>query len=177
MNTLLRLTLPIAIAASLVACGGSDDDENDVPTGASLSNVQFIDSDSYYPLSKLRANGQLAQESDADYGTRNPLRKTGEPTLSAWAVDASAQGPRDRKIAYSMRIDPITADGSAYNSMLANLKMDAATGFIYQQCAGFPTCYDNGTGRDQDFRVTAIARLAGSSEALERSFVLRVVAN
>lgn len=176
MNTFSRLTLPLALAVSLVACGGSDDDDA-APTGAPLSNLQFIDSDSYYPLSKLRANGQLFQESDADYGTKNPLRKAGESSLSVWAVNASAQGPKDKKIEYSMRIDPITADGSAYNSMLANLKIDANTGFIFQQCAGFPTCYDNGTGRDQDFRITAIARFSGSKEALERSFVLRVVAN
>lgn len=177
MNTLLRLSLPLALTASLFACGGSDDDDDGVPTGAALANLNFIDSDSYHPLTKLRSNGQLYNETDADYGTKNPLRKGSDGTLSVWAVDASAKGNNDKKIEYSLQIDSITADGSAYNSMVSNLKIDANTGFIYQQCAGFPSCYDNGSGRDQDFRVTAVARYAGSKSALERSFVLRVIAN
>lgn len=177
MNSLMRLSLPVVLASSLVACGGSDDDEDAVPTGPALSGVQFVDSDSYYPLTKLRANGKLYQEGDADYGFKNPLRRGSDNTLSVWAVDASAQGPKDATIEYSMRIEPIKADGSAYNSMVTNLKIDATRGFIYQQCAGFPVCYDNGSGTDQEFRITAIARITGSSQALERSFTLRVVAN
>ena len=176
MKTLLRLTLPLALAASMVACGGSDN-EDAKPTGAALSNIQFVDSDSYRPLSKLRSNGKLFQESDADYGTKNPKHKAGDSTLSVWAVDASAQGAGNKAIEYSMSVDPITADGSAYNSMRANLKIDTATGFIYQECSGFPACYDNGTNRDQDFRISTSARFSGSSAALERSFVLRVIAN
>jgi hypothetical protein len=177
MNTLLRLSLPVALAVSLAACGGSGDDDVDVPTGSALPNIQFMDTNSYFPLEKLRANGQLFRETDADYGTKNPRRKAGDSTLSVWAIDTSAKGPSGEKIEYSMRIDTLTADGSAYNSMVANLKIDASTGLIFQQCSGFPICYDNGSGRDQDFRITAIARFAGSKEALERSFVLRVVAN
>lgn len=177
MKTLLRLSLPAVLAFSLAACGGSGDDDTDIPSGSALPNVQFMDTDSYFPLEKLRANGQLFRETDADYGTKNSRRKAGDTTQSVWAIDTSAKGPSGEKIEYSMRIDTLTADGSAYNSMVANLKIDPNTGLIYQQCVGFPTCYDNSSGRDQDFKVTAIARFAGSKEALERSFVLRVVAN
>ena len=177
MNTLLRLTLPLALTALLFACGGSDSNDDAIPRGDALSDIQLVDSDSYLPLSKLRSNRQLFQESDKDYGTKNPGYKAGEKTQSIWAIDASAKGPKGKSVEYSMQIDSITADGSAYNSMLTNLKIDTNTGFIYQECAGFPTCYDNSTGRDQDFQITVLARFAGSAEVLERSLVLRVIAN
>lgn len=174
---LTRLTLPAMLAIAMTACGGGSDDKDPVPAGADLPDVQFMDSESYHPLDKVDANGAFILESSPAYGTLNPLRKPGDASMSAWAIDTSAESPDGSRLEYGMKIEPIMADGSAYNSLLVNLKLDTATGMIYQQCAGYPTCYDNSSGRDQEFRITAAARVPGSDKALERSFVFRVLAN
>jgi len=171
-----RIAFTVCLAVVMTACGGSDD-KDPVPEGAALASVWFIDSDSYYPLSKASPAGALLDEGSPDYGTRNTLRRTGDLSMSVWGIDSSAKGPSGASINYSMRIEPITADGSAYNSMVANLKIDAATGLIYQQCSGYPVCYDNSTGRAQEFRITAVARVGNSSKALERPFSLTVLPN
>lgn len=173
---LSHLTLPALLALSMTACGGGSDDDA-IPTGNALPDVQFVDSESYHPLSKVDSTGALIQEGSPGFGVSNPLRKSGDATLSTWAIDTSAQSEDGALIEYSMRIESITADGSAYNSLLANLKIDPVTGLIYQQCSGYPTCYDNDSGRNQDFRVIAVARIAGSKQTLERPFIFRVIAN
>jgi len=174
---LTRLTLPAMLALSMTACGGGSDDKDPVPTGGDLPDVQFMDSESYHPLDKVDASGAFILESSPAYGTLNPLRKPGDASMSAWAIDTSAESPDGSALEYSMKIEPIMADGSAYNSLLVNLKLDPASGMIYQQCSGYPTCYDNSSGSNQDFRITAVARVPGSESALERAFVFRVLAN
>lgn len=172
---LKRLTLPALLAFSMTACGGGSDDP--IPSGDDLPDVQFMDSDSYHPLDKLDASGAVLAENASNYGTRNPLRRGRDGTMSVWAIDTSAEAPDGEPLEYSMKIEAVRADSKAYNSLLANLKIDAKTGMIYQQCSGYPVCYDNETSDNQDFRITAIARIAGSKRALERPFIFRVVAN
>lgn len=175
---LTRLTLPALLALSLTACGGGDSDDNDpVPSGGALADVQFMDSESYHPLDKVDASGVFIPESSPAYGTLNPLRKPGDQTMSHWAIDTSVEPPQGTTLEYSMAIEPIMADGSAYNSLLVNLRIDKASGMIYQQCRGYPTCYDNSSGSTQEFRITAVARVPGSTRSLERTFIFRVLAN
>jgi hypothetical protein len=176
-----HLMLSTLLALTMTACGGGggadDDGSGQVPLGGPLPDVQFRDSESYHPLDKVDANGVFIPEDSPAFGPRNPLRQAGDATLSAWAIDASAESPNGLPVEYAMVIEPLTADGTAYNSLLTNLRLDQATGLIYQQCRGYPTCYDNNTGQDQEFRITAIARVAGSGRALERSFIFRVLAD
>lgn len=177
MRTLLRHSLAFSMIAALAACGGSDEDEDPVPTGAALSSIQFVDNDSYYPMDKLAANGTVLTEGAANYGTVNSKRRRGDRSMSVWGIDTSATSPAGSAIEYSMRIDSIVADSAALSSMQANLRIDPATGLIYQQCSGFPNCYDNTSGRRQEFKITAIARVSGSARTLERAFTLSVIAN
>lgn len=159
---------------SLSACGGGDDGV--VPTGGPIANIRLVDSDSYYPLDKVRPDGSFYEEGDTDYGTRNPKHRRGDRTTSAWAVDASAETPDGEEITYSMVIKTKAGD-EALNSMKSNLQIDAATGMITQSCGGFPDCYDNETTKNQDFEITAIAQVPGSKGKLQRKFTLTVVHN
>lgn len=164
------------ILASQVACGGSDDDDI-VPTGEPIADIQLVDSDSYYPLDKLRTNGTYFKEDAKDYGTRNPKHRSGDKTTSVWAVDTMATAPDGYTIVYSMVINSDNVDSAALRSMRDNLKIDASTGMISQACSGFPSCYDNDTTADQDFEITAVAQVEGSKKKLQRKFVLRVTQN
>jgi hypothetical protein len=160
----------------LSACGGSGDDDV-VPTGEPLADIRLVDSDSYYPLDKLRADGSFLREGDPDYGTRNPRHRAGNRTTSVWAIDTSAVAPDGEEIIYSMSIKSVNAGSSALESMKSNLLVDPSTGFISQVCSGFPTCYDNETTKDQDFEITAIAQVVGSKKKLQRKFRMKVVSN
>ena len=180
MNThpILRLMAVCLLPVStLSACGGSDGDNDVVPTGEPISNVSFVDSDSYYPLDKLRPNGSYFNERDKDYGTRNPAHVRGNQTTSIWAIDTSASAPQGSVIRYSMKIESISADSSARASLIDNLKINSSTGFISQSCQGFPDCYDNTTGSDQVFQISAIATVDGSSRSLTRTFEFKVIHN
>lgn len=163
------------LLTGLSACGGGGDD-GVVPTGEPIADIRLVDSDSYYPLDKVRADGSFFEEGDTDYGTRNPKHRRGDRTTSAWAVDTSAETPDGEEITYSMVIKT-KAGNEALNSMKNNLRIDAATGMISQTCGGFPDCYDNETTRNQEFEITAIAQVPGSKGKLQRKFTLTVVHN
>ena len=175
--TSLKWSAACILLASLGACGGSDGDDDIVPTGDPIADIHLVDSDSYYPLDKLRADGSYFKESDGDYGTRNPKHRASDKTTSAWAVDTKAVAPDGHVITYSMLIRSASAGAAAVRSMQDNLLIDSATGMISQSCSGFPSCYDNETTENHDFEITAVAQVDGSKKKLQRKFVLRVIPN
>ena len=61
-------------------------------------------------------------------------------------------------------------------ALLTNLRINSSTGLITQTCKGFPECYDNTSGQDEDFLVTVTAQASGGGK-LERNFLLRVRGN
>ena len=175
--TSLKWSAACILLASLGACGGSDGDDDIVPTGDPIADIHLVDSDSYYPLDKIRENGSYFKEGEADYGTRNPKHRSGSRTTSAWAVDTRAVAPDGYEIKYSMLIKSANAGADAVQSMQDNLQIDSVTGMISQSCSGFPSCYDNETTQDHDFEITAVAQVDGSKKKLQRKFVLRVIHN
>ena len=168
---LSRSIAMILFASSLVACGGLGDDDEPVPEGAALSDAYFIGSDSYNPLDKILASGAYISASDANYGTRNPAYRNGSTTQSAWGIDTSASAESKYTITYSMDVSKgSNTDSTSLTWLRNNLKINASTGLITQQCAGYPDCYDNPTTESQTYEITAIATINGSSKSLKRKF-------
>ncbi|HEY9096384.1 MAG TPA: hypothetical protein VIN35_11605 [Hydrogenophaga sp.] len=162
--------------AALTACGGgsSDDAIKAEPTGGALPNVWFADSDGYYPLDKLKADGSFYTESDGGFGTVNPAYTAGNTQHSRWAIDTSASVEGGYALQYTMRVDSINTTKGAIDRLLKNLQIDSASGLITQYCSGFPNCYENTSGAEEDFLVTVAAKVVGGKGVLERNFILRV---
>jgi hypothetical protein len=175
--TFLTCSVAALLLSGLSACGGSGGDDDVVPTGDAIADIRLVDSDSYYPLDKLRPDGSYFSEGDTDYGTKNPKHRNGDRTTSAWAIDTTATAPNGETIVYSMSIKAVNTGNDALTSMKNNLVIDASTGMISQTCSGFPSCYDNESTADQDFEITAIAQIEGSKKKLQRKFILKVIHN
>ena len=162
--------------AALTACGGgsSDDEITAVPTGGALSNVWFADSDGYFPLDKLQANGNFYTGSEADFGTVNPAFSDGDKQNSRWAIDTSASVEGNYPLQYTMELMSINASENAVSKLRSNLRFDSASGLITQYCSGFPNCYENTSGAEEDFLVNVSAKVVGGKGVLERNFIIRV---
>ncbi|GAA6140519.1 hypothetical protein [Hydrogenophaga sp. 5NK40-0174] len=158
-------------AVVLTGCGG-DGDSDPVPAGNNgLGNIYLIGSDTFHPLDKVAENGTLLRLTDPNYGTHNPQYRSGDATISAWAIDTSAKGKDGEVVNYSMTVEAQSnVSGEALKWLQGNLRLNANTGLITQYCKGFPACYDNQTGARQVFKITAIAKIEGSSNSLKRSF-------
>ena len=178
MTRLPTLLCATALLATLAACGGGSDggSEAEAPTGGALSNVWFADSESYHPLDKIRADGSFYSGSEADFGPVNPAYAGSTATQSRWAIDTSATPPAGKTLSYSFKLDGVSASAGAVAALLANLRINSSTGLITQTCKGFPECYDNTSGQDEDFLVTVTAQADGGGK-LERNFLLRVRGN
>jgi hypothetical protein len=163
-----------AVVVALTACGGGSDADKAVPTGGALANVWFADSDSYFPLDKLKPNGSFYTGSEADFGPVNPAYSQGNKTNSRWAIDISASVDAGSSLQYSMVISGVNASNSAVTALQNNLRLDANTGLITQTCSGFPNCYENTTGVEEDFLITVTAKVVGGKGSLQRNFLLRV---
>jgi hypothetical protein len=173
-RTLLTLATTLSIAA-LTACGGGSDDEITVqPTGGVLSNVWFADSDGYFPLDKLQADGSFYDGSESDFGTVNPAYSTGEKQHSRWAIDTSASVEGDYQLQYTMAVTSINASDASVTQLQENLRFDSTTGLLTQYCSGFPNCYHNVSGVEEDFLISVSANVVGANGALERNFIMRV---
>jgi hypothetical protein len=161
--------------AALTACGGgSDDDIKAVPTGGALANVWFADSDGYYPLDKLQANGSFYTGTETDFGLVNPAYTTGDKQNSRWTIDTSATVEGGHPLQYSMEVVSINASKTSVSKLLDNLKLDTGSGLITQFCSGFPNCYENTSGSEEDFLVNVTAKVVGGKGMLARNFILRV---
>ena len=169
----LATTLFVAV---LTACGGgsSNDEITAVPTGGALPNVWFADSDGYFPLDKLQANGSIYADATPDFGTVNPAYTSGDKQYSRWAIDTSASVEGDYQLVYSMETTSINASEAALSKLRSNLRFDSASGLITQYCSGFPNCYANSTSAEEDFLISVTAKVVGGKGALERNFILRV---
>jgi hypothetical protein len=177
--TRLSLILGNAVLlATLAACGGGSDGGSDgpSPTGGALANLWFADSEGYHPLDKVRADGSFYNGGEADFGPVNPAYTGEGGTQSRWAIDTSATAPAGETLTYSFKLEGATASVGAVASLLANLRINSSTGLITQTCSGFPECYDNVSGKDEDFLVSVTAQASGGG-TLERSFLLRVRGN
>lgn len=169
------LTLGTAVLlATLAACGGGSDGAS--PTGGALADVWFADSEGYHPLDKVRPDGSFYNGTEADFGPVNPAYTGEGGTQSRWAIDTSATAPEGETLSYAFRLEGVTATVGATAALLANLRMNSSTGLLTQICKGFPECYDNTSGKDEDFRVSVTAQASGGG-TLERSFLLRVRGN
>lgn len=166
------------LLASLAACGGGSGGGSDgpAPTGGAMANVWFADSEGYHPLDKVRADGSFYNGTEADFGPVNPAYAGEGGTQSRWAIDTSATAPDGETLSYTFRVEGVTASVGAVAALLSNLRIDSNTGLITQICRGFPDCYDNSSGKDEDFLVSVTAQASGGG-TLERSFLLRVRGN
>jgi hypothetical protein len=176
-----RFPLHLSVAALLVtlaACGGgSDGDSNgEAPVGGALANVWFADSDSYHPLDKLKPDGSFYTGTEADFGPVNPAYAGSSATQSRWAIDTTATPPAGETLSYSFKVDGVSASAGAVAALVSNLRINSSSGLITQTCKGFPECYDNTGGTDQDFLVTVTAQASGGGK-LDRNFLLRVRGN
>lgn len=178
MTRLPMLLSASVVLATLAACGGGSDGgpEGEAPTGGALANAWFADSDSYHPLDKIRPDGSFYSGGEADFGPVNPAYAGSTATQSRWAIDTSATPPAGETLSYAFKVDGVSASGSAVAALLANLRINSSTGLITQTCKGFPECYDNTSGQDEDFLVTVTAQASGGGK-LERNFLLRVRGN
>jgi hypothetical protein len=175
----LRLLHPIVLALALAACGGGSDNDNSdgpAPTGGALPNLWFADSDSYFPLDKLKTDGTPYSGQESDFGTVNPAYTVNSSTQSKWAIDTSAVAAEGRTLSYSFKIDGVNTTNDAVQALTRNLKIDTKSGLITQSCKGFPECYDNFSAADEDFMVTVTAQASGGGR-LERNFLMRVRRN
>lgn len=166
------------VLATLAACGGGSDGGSDgpPPTGGALANAWFADSEGYHPLDKIRPDGSFYSGTEADFGPVNPAYDGEGGTQSRWAIDTSATAPAGETLTYSFKVDGVTASVGAVAALLANLRMNSSTGLLTQTCRGFPECYDNTSGKDEDFLVSVTAQASGGGK-LERNFLLRVRGN
>ena len=175
-HVLASLTLLLALGA----CGGGSEEESSdagpAPTGGALANLWFADSDSYFPLDKLKPDGTFYTGTEADFGAQNPAYTAGSTTQSKWAIDASAVPPEGQTVRYSSSVEGVNTTAEAVQSMAGNLKIDSITGLITQTCKGFPECYDNTSAADEDFLITVTAEADGGGR-LDRNFLLRVRRN
>ncbi|WP_290971863.1 hypothetical protein [Hydrogenophaga sp.] len=170
----------MGLCAALVtqaACGGGSDDAEVTPTGSPLPNLAFIDSDSYFPLDKLKADGSYFVGNEADFGPRNPAYAANNRTESKWAIDTSASVPAGHTLSYSFKVTGVNVGAAEVASLTSNLRIQADTGLITQSCTGFPNCYDNHSAQDHEFQITATASVNGNKGSLSRNFRLRVRAN
>ena len=176
MPRALQTLATTLFVAALTACGGgsSDDEIKAVPTGGALSNVWFADSDGYFPLDKLQANGNFYTGSEADFGTVNPAFSNGDKQNSRWAIDTSASVEGNYPLQYTMELAAINASADAVSRLRSNLRFDSASGLITQFCTGFPNCYENLSGAEEDFLVNVAAKVVGGKGVLERNFIIRV---
>jgi len=83
---------------------------------------------------------------------------------TAASLQVQATGPAGVALAY------------AATNLPTGLSINSSTGLITQTCKGFPECYDNTSGQDEDFLVTVTAQASGGGK-LERNFLLRVRGN
>ena len=179
----MRIALALrtgALCAALVtqaACGGGSDEPEIIPTGLPLPNLLFVDSDSYFPLDKLRSNGSYFVGNEPDFGPRNPAYATNTRTESRWAIDTSASVPAGHTLSYSFKVSGVNVGAAEVASLTSNLRIQADTGLITQSCTGFPNCYDNHSAQDHEFLITATASVNGNKGSLTRKFALRVRAN
>ena len=173
---LIRTLTLTAIVAALTACGGGSDSNEitAVPTGGALPNVWFADSSGYHALDKLKDDGSFYSARDTNYGTVNPAYSSGDSQNSRWAIDTSASVEAGVSLQYSMDISSINVSSNAINAMKDNLRFDTNTGLITQFCTGFPVCYDNISGAEEDFLITVTAKVVGGKGSLQRNFILRV---
>lgn len=163
------------LIAALTACGGgSDDDIKAVPTGGALANIWFADSDGYFPLDKLKADGTFFTSNDSSFGPVNPAFTANDKQNSRWAIDTSATVEGGHALEYTMTMKGINTSEAALASLKNNLRLDSATGLITQYCSGFPNCYANATTAEEDFLISVSAKVVGGKGTLERNFILRV---
>ena len=164
----------LTLALALSACGGgSDNSDGPAPTGGALPNLWFADSESYFPLDKLKADGSAYTGEEPDFGVKNPAYAANTNTQSRWAIDTSAVAPEGSTLSYSFKLEGVNTTNDAVQALTRNLRIDAKTGLITQSCKGFPECYDNFSTADEDFLVTVTARVDGGGR-LERNFLMRV---
>lgn len=180
MTFITHLARPAAIlsiaAVVLTGCGGDGDSDPVPQANNALTDIYLLGSDTFHPLDKVTADGTPLRLTDPNYGTHNPQYRTGDSTISAWAVDTSATGEDSEVVTYSMKVEAQSNVGSdALKWMQSNLRINANTGLITQYCKGYPNCYDNQTRAQQVFKVTAIAKIEGSSNSLKRSFKMVVL--
>ncbi len=180
MTFIASLARPAAIlsiaAVVLTGCGGDDDSDPVPQANNKLSDIYLIGSDTFHPLDKVTADGAPLRLTDPNYGTRNPQHRTGDSTISAWAVDTSATSDDSDVIRYSMVVEgQSNVSGDALKWMQTNLRMNANTGLLTQYCKGYPNCYDNQTRARQVFKITTIAKIEGSSKSLKRNFQMVVL--
>lgn len=161
--------------AALTACGGgSDDDIKAVPTGGALANVRFADTNGYFPLDKLKSNGALYTGSEADFGPVNPAFSSGDKQNSQWSIDTSATVEGGYQLQYTMKLKSINASKTAVEKLKSNLRFNSSTGMITQYCSGFPNCYENTSGAEENFLFTVSAKVVGGKGELERNFIFGV---
>lgn len=159
------------------ACGGGSDEPEIIPTGSTLPNVSFTDSESYFPLDKLKSDGSHFVGNEANFGPRNPAYAANTRTESQWAIDTSASVPAGHTLSYSFKISGVNVGAAEVASLTNNLRIQADTGLITQRCSGFPNCYDNHGPQDHNFMITATAKVNGNKGSLTRTFTFSVLAN
>ena len=175
INSTLKTLASTFLVAALAACGGgSDGDIKAVPNGGALANVWFADNGGYSPLDKLKPSGTFYTGTESDFGLINPAFASDNKFNSRWVIDTSATVEGGHQLSYTMDIGTVNASAKAVESLKGNLRLDGNTGLITQYCTGFPNCYANATGAEEDFLITVAAKVVGGKGTLTRNFILRV---
>lgn len=170
----------MGLCAALVtqaACGGGSDEPEIIPTGSPLPNLSFTDSESYFPLDKLKSDGSHFVGNEPDFGPRNPAYAANNRTESQWAIDTSASVPAGHTLSYSFKVSGVNVGAAEVASLTNNLRIQTNTGLITQSCTGYPNCYDNHSAQDHNFQITATASVNGNKGSLTRTFTFSVRAN